>query len=148
MTHEMVERSPAFKRQLRRIGAEPRVTAQLRLTGDSGPYGSLARSLIVRTRTGLLHADIDIPIPLMSAYRYVELIAHELEHLIEQIEGLDFRKLARQPGSGVHRADWIAGRPYETIRAQAAGETVAQEFRNRPARASRCAPTDDTRAVD
>jgi hypothetical protein len=53
-----------------------------------------------------------------------ELVAHEFEHVIEQIEGVNLRKLARAKGSGVHE---IEREVFESDRAQAAGRVVAAE---------------------
>jgi hypothetical protein len=55
----------------------------------------------------------------------IELIGHEFEHLLEQIEGLDLKRLARVKGSGVRV---LEGRVFETDRAQAAGRLVAAEM--------------------
>ena len=54
----------------------------------------------------------------------IELVAHEFEHVLEQIEGLDLRRLARIKGSGVHE---LQGRVFETDRAQLAGRIVADQ---------------------
>lgn len=54
---------------------------------------------------------------------YVEHIAHELEHVLEQVDGTDLRRLAR------HGLDGIVdmGERYETARARAVGQAVASE---------------------
>ena len=61
----------------------------------------------------------------------IELIGHEFEHLLEQIEGLDLKRLAGVKGSGVRV---LEGQVFETDRAQAAGRLVAAEA-SRPVRA-------------
>ena len=59
---------------------------------------------------------------------HVELIAHELEHVIEQLDDIDLRTLAKVPSSGVKRCE---GREeaYETVRAIRAGRAVSDEVR-------------------
>src|SRR5690606_36201445 len=54
-----------------------------------------------------------------------ELLAHELEHVVEQIERLDLVRLSRVRDSGVYR---IEGNRFETLRAQAAGPAARQEL--------------------
>ena len=65
-----------------------------------------------------IRADVHLP----PTNGLTELVGHEFEHLIEQIEGLDLKRLARVKGSGVHEGE---GRVFETDRAQAAGRVVA-----------------------
>ena len=52
------------------------------------------------------------------------MLAHEFEHVLEQIEGLNLRTLSRVKGSGVRE---VENAVFETERAQAAGEAVAAE---------------------
>ena len=52
------------------------------------------------------------------------MLAHEFEHILEQIEGLDLPTLSRVKGSGVREVEYAV---FETERAQAAGEAVAAE---------------------
>src|SRR5262249_54072262 len=53
-----------------------------------------------------------------------EIIAHELEHVCEQMEGLDLKSLARLKGEGVLDLNGH----YETARAIRAGQDAAREF--------------------
>jgi hypothetical protein len=64
-------------------------------------------------------------IELRTPESYVELIAHELEHVLEQVDGIDLRRRARQRLNGVI----ILGGRYETERARSVGRTVAREAR-------------------
>ncbi len=54
----------------------------------------------------------------------IELVAHELEHVIERVEGRDLPREARRRGSGVWEA--VDGR-FESRRAIDVGRQVAQE---------------------
>jgi hypothetical protein len=56
----------------------------------------------------------------------VELVAHELEHVIEQLDRIDLPSKAALPDSGVHS---LAGNMFETTRATRVGLKVAQEVR-------------------
>ena len=62
-------------------------------------------------------------IELRAAARYVESMAHELEHVLEHLDGTDLPRLARQRVNGVVRS----GAQYETARAQWVGRRVAAE---------------------
>jgi hypothetical protein len=57
----------------------------------------------------------------------VELIAHELEHVIEQLDGVDLHARATLPETGVRSLDEDAG--FETIRAVRAGRAASEEVR-------------------
>ena len=54
----------------------------------------------------------------------IEVIAHELEHVCEQIEGVDVRALSHQRNSGVYA---VGSRHFETRRAVLIGRQVARE---------------------
>ncbi len=58
---------------------------------------------------------------------YIEHIAHELEHALEQVDGTDLARLARQGLDGVMNF----GGSFETARARAVGRIVAQETMGR-----------------
>jgi hypothetical protein len=58
---------------------------------------------------------------------FAELLAHEFEHVIEQLEGVDLRQRATEPHSGVRKVD---GGAFETDRANKAGRAAALEVVN------------------
>jgi hypothetical protein len=128
LTEEMARRSPIFKQQLVTLGASTTLRARLRNTNRLNSTIALAKTTFGVSKTGLLVADIEIPVTLIFSRRDVEFIAHELEHVIEQVQGVNLAALAERKGSGVYRVD-MPGRPYETKRAKAAGQAVDREFR-------------------
>ena len=67
-----------------------------------------------------IHAEVHLP----PGSNLTELVAHEFEHVIEQIEGINLRKLAGKKDSGVRE---VEGKAFETDRAQKAGLVVAAE---------------------
>jgi hypothetical protein len=77
---------------------------------------------IVRRQGFQIRADVYLP----PSSDHSELLAHEFEHLLEQIEGLNLRRLARVRGSGVRT---VEGEWFESDRAQAAGRVVTAEVR-------------------
>jgi hypothetical protein len=120
----MLRRSPTFRRQCQRIANAPHLIVALRRAGLPMPHRSRARSQVVRPATGLMAATIDVP-PLDDD---VELIAHELEHVIEQLDDVDLATAATRTNTGVVMSS--DGQPvFETRRAIRVGLLVAEEVR-------------------
>jgi hypothetical protein len=57
-----------------------------------------------------------------------EYLAHEIEHVLEQIEGVDLTSAVAKGVRGARRID--GGRTFETDRATAVGRLVAGETRS------------------
>jgi Tol biopolymer transport system component len=115
----MAQRSPTFRRQIARIGAAP--TSRVRILPEDRPRptaGVDARTVFTFNGGGLVSAHVYLRITL----RTPELIAHEMEHIVEQLDGID---LQAQAGNGVV---WKSERAsFETRRAMEAGLLVAEE---------------------
>ncbi len=122
----MLARSPTFRRQCARIAAAPHLSILIR---SDPPLGTRAKALtqIQRLTGGRVEAAVQI-----SHSRGVgELIAHEIEHILEQLDGVDLRVKSRLRGSGVRRVPDLEA--YETTRAIVTGQRVAREaFERRP----------------
>ena len=116
--HTIYDRSPAFREQCARIAdaSNLRVTVQI----DPSIPGRCRAFTIVQRRGHKIRAEIHLP----PSSDHAELLAHEFEHILEQIEGLDLRSLARVKDSGVYQLGYAV---FETERAQAAGRVVAAE---------------------
>jgi hypothetical protein len=56
----------------------------------------------------------------------VELIAHELEHVLEQLDDVNLMYMAQGPGVRSHRSE--RGPAFDTARARQIGLDVAAEF--------------------
>ena len=124
--------SPTFRRQCDRIAAAP----QLLVTIESEPPRPLLRpaalTQVVRYENGRIRATVRIP----ASSRTEELIAHELEHVLEQLDGIDLRAKARLRATGVHSCDCgdVKAAVYETARAVSAERRVARELERDPRR--------------
>jgi hypothetical protein len=119
--HVMLEKSATFRSQCRRIAAAPqlyvRVKLDMLLTGRT--YRAVTR--ICRQRSGTIVAAIDIT-PFGDP---AEWVAHEFEHLIEQLDGVDLRDLERR-----RQGAWKSGNQmFETERAVRVGRRVSRELR-------------------
>ena len=118
----MLRQSPTFRRQMLRIAGAHQLMVYLKMTAPMWPCDVRATTQFVRDVNGLLAATIEIA-PL---HNDVELIAHELEHVIEQLDDVDLPAKARQANSGVHATPG-GGVLFETIRATRIGQQVARE---------------------
>jgi hypothetical protein len=118
----MVRMSPTFRRQCQRLAAAPSVKVQLRLEDPQRRPSFRARTVVERDQGVVVAAHIFL-YPSADA---VELIAHEIEHVLEQLDGVD---LEAQVGSGNvwKRQDGA----FETRRATEAGLRVPREVRER-----------------
>lgn len=117
----LLRRSPAFRQQCARIAAAR--FARVTIVATPAPRELLApraRSVITRHVHGALRAIVEVPLTPDVA----ELIGHELEHVIEQIEGLNLPALALRGEGGVVE---VQRGVFETARAQKAGRTIADE---------------------
>lgn len=117
---DVAQRSPTFRRQCARIDATRGLIVRMRDAGPRGDRPYWARTVIRRHEFGAVTADVE----LYSPADQTETVAHEFEHLIEQIEGLNLQLMAFVAGSGVVRTD---DGSFETRRAVLAGRRVAQE---------------------
>ena len=126
VVQEMLKLSPTFRRQCWRITTASGLVVTLLPGNRSNMPRVRARTRISREGRHLV-AIIEIFSPDQAA----ELIAHELEHVIEQLDGVDLASKADAAMSGVKRGE--APEPaFETVRATRAGLTVAAEIRRQP----------------
>jgi hypothetical protein len=119
----LLRKSPTFRHQCEVIGATRRV--RVILVAVPAPRESTApraKATFTRYSFGLLRAEIEVPV----TADHSELIAHEFEHVLEQIEGLDLVTLARD---GDDRVVTVGAGLFETRRAQTAGRLAAEEVR-------------------
>ena len=120
----MLHQSPTFRRQCVRIAGEPFVSVEVRLARPPWRLDARALTQIRRRDSGFLDAIIEI-FPLQDS---VELIAHELEHVIEQLDGVDLESRARLRDASV-RVLLSHSRAFETVRARKVGLRVGTEVR-------------------
>jgi hypothetical protein len=123
LIESMLQRSPTFRRQCRRLAHAIGVRVQLRTTFPAIHSSARARTDIIRSGHGGLLATVLI----QRLEALTELIAHELEHVIEQIDGVDLLAQSNLPGTGVRTC--VDG-TFETIRAERIGTLVALEMRD------------------
>jgi hypothetical protein len=120
----MLRQSPSFRRQCARIvrATDIAIVVQRSVLSDGAREGAFTR--IARRPDGGLEADVQID----ALGDPVLLLAHEFEHILEQIDGVDLAAMALRDGTGV--SERAAAGQFETERAVAAGRRVAQEVRD------------------
>jgi hypothetical protein len=115
----MLRSSPTFRSQCSRIAQAPQLHVSVHRSVPMPDRSAMTK--MVRASGGRLFADVEVG-PLGDE---IVLIAHEFEHIIEQLDGVDLSAMASRPGTGV-RTDARSGR-FETERAIAVGQRVASE---------------------
>ena len=117
----LLQKSPTLRRQWQIIGAAPLLRVSLVSTPVLRETPSArARTEVSRFAFGSIRAVVELP----SVVDITELLPHELEHVLEQLEGLDLAALARTSSSGVQE---IGRGVYETRRARNAGFDAMRE---------------------
>ena len=107
------------RRQCLRLSEHPEAFVQFELT-SLVERGS-GRTRLKRRPGGMAAA---VRIGFGDPYPYVELIAHELEHVLEQLDGTDLPLLERLGVDGLVREKHDH---YDTMRARFIGRAVARE---------------------
>lgn len=111
--------SATFRAQCDRIGAAGTLSVNVKL--DTAIPSSYQAFTLICRRGHAVRADVHVP---PAARAMAELVSHEFEHILEQLDGLNLRMLSRVRGSGVRESFDV----YETTRAQRAGRIVAAEL--------------------
>jgi len=122
----MLRSSPTFRAQCSRIGRAGRLHVTVERSLSASPQAAVTH--LTRLDNGRLQAEVELGLfgdPVL-------LIAHEFEHIIEQLDGVDLGAMADRSGTGV-RADSRTGQ-FETERAIAIGKRVAREVSGAVAR--------------
>ena len=115
---EILSRSETFRRQCQRIAAVRVLRVRLAITAR--PHAEYrALTILARYDAGSLRADVT----LVFAENYVELLAHEFEHVLEQLDGVN---LSDDAARG--QAQILQDGAYETRRATVAGLQVLREY--------------------
>ncbi len=123
LVESMLRDSPTFRRQCVRIAGEPLLTVYVNIQPPPWPSGIRAATHVSRQPNGRLSAHIAIA-PLNDV---IELLAHEFEHVIEHLDGVDLAALAALPRTGVHQQDEMHA-AFETVRATYIGRKVTAEL--------------------
>ena len=124
LIESMLRDSPTFRRQCIRIAGEPRLRVHLAINSAPLRSGVRATTRVTRNAEGHVSAIINIG----AVQDTEELIAHELEHIIEQLDGIDLAARAAMPHTGVTEIGYAANM-FETTRAKRVGLKVVSELR-------------------
>jgi hypothetical protein len=121
---DLLTRSPAFRRQWQRLERFPRLSTRIELVHANHIDGDAhAVTTISVLRDGSQQAVVAIP----GGRRLPELIAHEVEHILERLDGV---RVDSQHALGDHSVRRASG-TFETARAVLVGQLVAKEIQAR-----------------
>jgi hypothetical protein len=118
----LASRSETFRAQCERLAQASRVRVRIGMVTDL--ESGRAQTVIHRFSSGVIHADIAV----LFGENYRELLAHEFEHILEQVDGVNLTHEAAQG-----RAWLLPGGFFETRRAFATGMQVLREIQPAPA---------------
>lgn len=119
----MLKASPTFREQCRRVATTRLLYVRLRVNGWLADLRFRALTRILRFRSGVVIAEME----LRTSWAPEEWIAHEFEHVLEQVDRVSLVDLAARSGSVWRTSD----DSFESERAIQAGRTVAAEVRRR-----------------
>lgn len=115
--------SPTFRAQCLKIGEQKLYRVAIVHDAALNLNRNCRAQCVLRVyTTGFVTARVMLP---HNSHALMELIPHELEHIVEHIEGIDVKRDATRPGSGAYDAG--AGR-VETLRAVRVGRQARQEL--------------------
>jgi hypothetical protein len=117
----MLRDSATFRRQCQRIARSSNLAVVVQRAVLPASHAGGAFTRVTRRPDGAVEATVRIG----ALGDDVALLAHEFEHIIEQLDGVDLAAMASQPDTGVYLH--AASGQYETERAAAAGRRVARE---------------------
>ncbi len=124
-----LENSPTFRQQCRILEAARALTATVRVAPRSAGSTERAISTMRRRPSGTLEAAIEI----RHTESLTELLGHEFEHVIEQLDGINLQALESEG-----KARRLDSGAFETRRAIVTGQRVSSEvLDNSPDRARR-----------
>jgi hypothetical protein len=123
MLERMWRDSPTFRRQCARL-ADASITVVVRLVGPSEELAFAAAISRIDLQHGLV-TSADVRLGTVDP-RY---LAHEIEHVLEQLDGVDLRSAAAR---GVRGVSTVHQERFETARAITVGAQVANELGRRP----------------
>jgi hypothetical protein len=124
IVREICRRSPTFRRQLIRLADAPGLVVTVATRRVRHSSHAEASTRFAREHGLLRRAEVEIG--RVDKASLVELIAHELEHVLEQLDGVNLPQLAQGPGVSANHHQ--RGRSFETARAKQIGLDVATEF--------------------
>lgn len=124
LVNAMLKGSSTFRRQCARIANAPGMVVELDWSSRRGADRARAWTTVSTAADGRRLAAVTI----RAGDDPVELIAHEFEHVLEQLDEVDLPALATVPSSRVHACE-CGEETFETARAVRAGQTVVAELR-------------------
>jgi hypothetical protein len=118
----MLRRSETFREQCQRLSEAPALIVSVQVDPALATGIYRARTIFRRYNSGVLLAYVSVG----PGAKQTEWLAHEFDHILEQLDGVDLRALALHGREGV----WFSGPDViESERATRAGRAVLEESR-------------------
>jgi hypothetical protein len=121
MIESMMQASPTFRRQCARLAGASSLTVIVALVAVEPSRQTRATTVFSVSPEGHMVARV----MLGPSGSKEELLAHEFEHILEQLDGVDLPSMSRRSSSGV---SVVNGTHFETVRANVIGRQVAEEI--------------------
>ena len=121
---DMCRRAPTFRRPVVRLAAQPGLVVTVEPAVFAISSRALAMTDITRVNGEVRTAYVRVPAG--HDLLLVELLGHEFEHILEQLDGVELSTWVGR--SGVYRVGDPRSGPVETERARQVGRLVAGEF--------------------
>jgi hypothetical protein len=121
---DLLSGSAIIRNQCRRLEQAPYIRLSLHLVTWPLECQCFGKTTVTSRAGGVLDARVHLRGP-ANLVDLAEMVAHEIEHVLEQVDGWDLRRLARRSRSGVRE---VGPEMFETERALAAGRTAAKEL--------------------
>jgi hypothetical protein len=119
---QLWEGSPTFRAQCLKIGEQKRYRVAVVVEMSLALSRSWRAQCVLRSySSGFVTARVMVP----YSRQVTELIPHELEHIIEHIDGVNVKREAARAGTGAYDA---GGGRVETVRAVRMGRQARQEL--------------------
>jgi hypothetical protein len=119
---QLWEGSPTFRAQCQKIGEHKRYRVAVVIEPSLSLSRSFRAQCVMRAySSGFVTARVMVP----RSLHVTELIPHELEHIVEHIEGVNVKRNVNKPGRDTYDA---GGGRIETVRASRVGRQARQEL--------------------
>ena len=117
---DLLQRSPAFRRQWQRMLCAARLSVRIELVHADRVLYAHAATAVSTLPDGSVLAVVAIP----GGLRRAELVAHEVEHILERLDGARVASQHALGDTSVRRASGT----FETARAVLVGQIVAAQL--------------------
>jgi hypothetical protein len=122
--NDLLLASALIRKQCQRLEQTPHVRVRVQLVTSPMGCHCFGKTTVAHFSDGAMSARVVLQAP-ASLFALGAMVAHEIEHVLEQVDGWNLRDLARRSRSGVRK---VGPAMFETERAVAAGRAAVKEL--------------------